>query len=112
MRKVLYILMLLALNFEFLSAGNVSDVVKRSRKMFSDVSIAPNVSDHTLTIKFPTDYLELKVSVTDVLGRDVYHTIVRSPELHIDLSCQEKGLYFVKIESSTSDSRTEKFLLR
>jgi hypothetical protein len=54
------------------------------------------------------------ITITDVQGKPVYESTVakgKDADKRIDLSAESKGVYFVKVKTST-DSKTEKLVLQ
>ena len=64
--------------------------------------IAPNPTSGKSYIEFSSMPEELTLEIYDLLGRNVYSTIVRTKRSILDLSHQPKGVYHLKISSQSS----------
>ena len=72
--------------------------------------ISPNPSSGKSYIEFSSLEEDLMLEIYDLVGRNVYSTIVRTKRSILDLSGQPKGIYHLKI-SSKSGSFTRKIVI-
>lgn len=83
--------------------------VKENKAASSDVSIYPNPSKGRFNISLPTAQ-KLNITVYDVLGNQVLNNTVIGNRTVIDLSSENAGAYFVKINSN-GDTYSERIIV-
>ncbi len=72
----------------------------------ANIEVYPNPSNGMFTIDMGNLHGKYNIRVTDVLNQMVYeniHEINNADKLQIDLSNQEKGVYFIKIKTSSQE---------
>jgi hypothetical protein len=72
----------------------------------------PNPNNGLFTIETDTQQDELKLTIRDVTGKEVYTTTLKIVNYNNSLYLQLKnGIYFVEIQSSTTQTKTIKKLI-
>jgi xyloglucan-specific exo-beta-1,4-glucanase len=89
-----------AIDFTELSTGEISQV-----KNF--VRVYPNPSSDFITLQLNNESLS-SATIFSVTGQKV----MESPETKIDISSLENGIYFVKINTTSGKTSTQKFIKR
>jgi hypothetical protein len=74
-----------------------------------DLVISPNPAKSTINLYLPKGYENAKLSVFDVLGKEIYHEEVNTLKSIINISKWNSGVYLVRI-STDSDSQTKRFV--
>ena len=84
------------------STVTVSDPVGIEMSMLEKTfRISPNPTSGKSYIEFSSLHEDLMLEIYDLLGRNVYSTIVRTKRSILDLSQQPKGVYHLKISSKS-----------
>lgn len=74
-------------------------------------SVYPNPTTQQITLSVKNyDLTDLKFTLYDVLGKVIRTDLVLQEETPIDLSDQQAGLYFLKINNTTSELKTFKII--
>lgn len=96
-------------NFPIVTEPAVSTFSTLGRNSFEDqnVSVYPNPTKNQLTIS-ASDNIE-SIQLYDVSGRRIRTSIETKNQVHLDLSQESAGIYFVKI-TTPQGSKTEKIL--
>lgn len=74
-----------------------------------DLVISPNPAKSTVNLYLPKGYENAKLSVFDVLGKEIYYEELNSLKSIINISKWNSGVYLVRI-STDSDSQTKRFV--
>ena len=75
----------------------------------ADFVISPNPAKSTINLYLPKGYENAKLSVFDVLGKEIYYTEINSLKSIINISKWNSGVYLVRI-STESESQTKRFV--
>ena len=75
------------------------------------LQVSPNPTDGLFTVHLSSPKENTIIRVIDMLGNSVYESLSESGKILINLSNQEKGMYFVQI-SSEGTVLTEKVILK
>lgn len=75
----------------------------------ADFVISPNPAKSTINLYLPKGYENAKLSVFDVLGKEIYHEELNSLKSNINISKWNSGVYLVRIATDT-DSQTKRFV--
>lgn len=67
-----------------------------------NIKLFPNPTSNRIYIQFPTKESQLDISVFDILGKLVLHTVITQTNNQLDLSWISKGMYMAKIVSKNS----------
>lgn len=74
-------------------------------------SVYPNPTTQLVTLSVKNyDLTDLKFTLYDVLGKVIRTDLVLQEETPIDLGNQQAGLYFLKIDNTTSELKTFKII--
>ena len=60
----------------------------------------PTSGEWFLWIKNITEYGDLKLVLTDALGRSIIEKAISNEEVHVDISSFSSGVYFWKLENN------------
>ena len=74
-----------------------------------DFTISPNPASSTINVYLPKDFKNAKLSVFDVLGKEIYNVELNSLHSTINISKWNSGVYLVRIVTET-DSQTKRFV--
>jgi len=74
-----------------------------------DFVISPNPAKSTINLYLPKGYENAKLSVFDVLGKEIYYEELNSLKSIINISKWNSGVYLVRI-STDNDSQTKRFV--
>ncbi len=74
-----------------------------------DFTISPNPASSTINVYLPKDFQNAKLSVFDVLGKEIYNAEMNSLHSTINISKWNSGVYLVRIATET-DSQTKRFV--
>jgi hypothetical protein len=74
-----------------------------------DFTISPNPASSTINVYLPKDFKNAKLSVFDVLGKEIYTIELNSLHSTINISKWNSGVYLVRIATET-DSQTKRFV--
>ena len=77
--------------------GCISGLRESTKKL--DVKIFPNPSTNKLYIEFEQNIFIDKVSISNILGQELYKEVKPLPKLEIDVSQLPRGIYFLKVEN-------------
>ncbi|GGK24878.1 peptidase S8 [Yeosuana aromativorans] len=80
------------------TALSSNDVINKT----DGIKLFPNPTSNRIYIKFPTNQSQLDVTVFDILGKQVLHTIINHTNHQLDLSRVSNGMYMAKIVSKDS----------
>ena len=75
----------------------------------ADFVISPNPAKSTINLYLPKGYENAKLSVFDVLGKEIYYEELNSLKSIINISKWNSGVYLVRIATDT-DSQTKRFV--
>lgn len=81
------------------------DLIQENR----DFTISPNPASSTINVNLPKDFKNARLSVFDVLGKEIYNIELNSIHSTINISKWNSGVYLVRIATET-DSRTKRFV--
>ena len=71
--------------------------------------ISPNPASSTINVYLPKGFQNAKLSVFDVLGKEIYHVELNSLHSTINITKWNSGVYLVRIATDT-DSQTKRFV--
>ena len=71
--------------------------------------ISPNPASSTINVYLPKGFENAKLSVFDVLGKEIYHVELNSLHSTINITKWNSGVYLVRIATDT-DSQTKRFV--
>ena len=74
-----------------------------------DFTISPNPASSTINVYLPKDFKNAKLSVFDVLGKEIFNIELISLHSTINISKWNSGVYLVRIATET-DSQTKRFV--
>jgi hypothetical protein len=74
-----------------------------------DFTISPNPASSSINVYLPKDFKNAKLSVFDVLGKEIYNIELNSLHSTINISKWNSGVYLVRIATET-DSQTKRFV--
>ena len=74
-----------------------------------DFTISPNPATSTINVYLPKDFKNAKLSVFDVLGKEIFNIELISLHSTINISKWNSGVYLVRIATET-DSQTKRFV--
>jgi hypothetical protein len=74
-----------------------------------DFTISPNPASSTINVYLPKDFQNAKLSVFDVLGKEIYKIELNALHSTINISKWNSGVYLVRIATET-DSQTKRFV--
>lgn len=74
-----------------------------------DFTISPNPASSTINVYLPKDFKNAKLSVFDVLGKEIFNVELNSLHSTINISKWNSGVYLVRIATET-DSQTKRFV--
>lgn len=83
----------------------VTEVIQESVEFV----ISPNPAKSTINLYLPKGYENAKLSVFDVLGKEIYYTELSSLKSNINISKWNSGVYLVRI-STENESQTKRFV--
>ena len=72
-------------------------------------TISPNPASSTINVYLPKDFKNAKLSVFDVLGKEIFNIELISLHSTINISKWNSGVYLVRIATET-DSQTKRFV--
>lgn len=81
------------------------ELIQESR----DFTISPNPASSTINVNLPKNFKNAKLSVFDVLGKEIYNIELNSVHSTINISKWNSGVYLVRIATET-DSQTKRFV--
>lgn len=93
-------------DFEDTSSNENKVEVYQSNK---DFSISPNPASTTINVYLPKAFENAKLSVFDVLGKEIYNVELNALHSTINISKWNSGVYLVRIATET-DSQTKRFV--
>lgn len=93
-------------DFEDTSSNENKVEVFQSNK---DFSISPNPASTTINVYLPKAFENAKLSVFDVLGKEIYNVELNALHSTINISKWNSGVYLVRIATET-DSQTKRFV--
>lgn len=93
-------------DFEDTSSNENKVEVNQSNK---DFSISPNPASTTINVYLPKAFENAKLSVFDVLGKEIYNVELNALHSTINISKWNSGVYLVRIATET-DSQTKRFV--
>lgn len=120
MKIKLHILTFLLVSSVFpfqISASRIYDLDGTSSSKFKievlqakkDFIISPNPASSTLNVYLPKGFENAKLSVFDVLGKEIYKVELNSLHSIINISKWNSGVYLVRISTET-ESQTKRFV--
>ncbi|MGM5470925.1 T9SS type A sorting domain-containing protein [Flavobacteriaceae bacterium LMO-SS05] len=71
--------------------------------------ISPNPASSTINVYLPKGFENAKLSVFDVLGKEIYHVELNTLHPIISISKWNNGVYLVRITTET-ESQTKRFV--
>jgi len=74
-----------------------------------EFSISPNPASSTINVYLPRGYEKAKLSVFDVLGKEIYRVELNSLHSTINIAKWNSGVYLVRI-ATDSESQTKRFV--
>ena len=74
-----------------------------------DFTISPNPASSTINVYLPKDFKNAKLSVFDVLGKEIFNIELNSLHSTINISKWNSGVYLVRVATET-DSQTKRFV--
>jgi len=74
-----------------------------------DFSISPNPASTTINVYLPKGFENAKLSVFDVLGKEIYNVKLSALHSTINISKWNSGVYLVRIATET-ESQTKRFV--
>lgn len=74
-----------------------------------EFTISPNPASSTINVYLPKDFKNAKLSVFDVLGKEIFNVELNSLHSTINISKWNSGVYLVRIATET-DSQTKRFV--
>lgn len=74
-----------------------------------DFTISPNPASSTVNIYLPKGFEKARLTVFDVLGKEIYNTEVSSLHSTINISKWNSGVYLVRVATDT-ESQTKRFV--
>lgn len=97
---------------QFVVRPNLASVNELGNDL-SGFIVFPNPADSYVTIKISQTYFnpQLKITVTDILGREVYSENTDKPLVQINTSEWGKGMYFVNLQNNGSNTHSNKKLI-
>ena len=74
-----------------------------------DFLITPNPATSSINVYLPKGFDKAKLSVFDVLGKEIYHMELNSLQSTINIAKWNSGVYLVRIATDT-ESQTKRFV--
>ena len=100
---------LMAIQFKHIEPNLSTHITTELIQENVDLVISPNPAKSTINLYLPKGYENAKLSVFDVLGKEIYHEEVNTLKSIINISKWNSGVYLVRI-STDSDSQTKRFV--
>ncbi|HEX9827525.1 MAG TPA: T9SS type A sorting domain-containing protein [Flavobacteriaceae bacterium] len=87
------------------SSGYIFEVYQTNK----DFMISPNPASSTINVYLPKGFENAKLSVFDVLGKEIYNVELNSLHSTINISKWNSGVYLVRI-ATENESQTKRFV--
>lgn len=111
--RILAFLLISSLLPSQLLAVQISDLRDTSVNAFfqsnKDFIISPNPASSVINLYLPKGFENAKLSVFDVLGKEIYTAELSSLQSKINISKWNSGVYLVRIATDT-ESQTKRFV--
>ena len=90
--------------------------IKQVASNNNQILVYPNPSNGYITLSLTNVTTTTALSVCDMLGNEVYTTTIKgsasNQNLNIDLSAMQKGMYMLKMQSSTNTNQVQKLIIQ
>ena len=99
----------LAIQFKHLEPISSIQFTTELVQVNEDFVISPNPAKSTINLYLPKGFENAKLSVFDVLGKEIYYEELNSLKSIINISKWNDGVYLVRI-ATDKDSQTKRFV--
>ncbi|HTF06279.1 MAG TPA: T9SS type A sorting domain-containing protein, partial [Bacteroidia bacterium] len=89
---------------------NVNSVT--GQNAFSGISVAPNPFSMSTTFSFAQEQTDVRVSITDVLGKEIKQQIFSGTTLVIEKGDMPAGIYLVRFTNAQNETHTEEIIVQ
>jgi len=99
----------LAFQFDQLEVVSSTIFKEESFQDNKEFMISPNPATSTINVYLPKGFENARLSVFDVLGKEIYNVELNTLHSTINISKWNTGVYLVRI-ATDSDSKTKRFV--
>ena len=100
---------ILAIQIDDFEDNNFYTLESLNYQVSKDFLITPNPAKTTINVFLPKGFENAKLSVFDVLGKEIYHVELNTLYSTINIAKWNSGVYLVRIATET-ESQTKRFV--